>query len=84
MTSSIFVGQGCIVKLGSQIIATSVKSISSCKFFFSVQPHPNFSDIENRQFTIDKVALGLTPINHIRHYAYTKSNGFDSDCWVEF
>lgn len=82
--SSIAVGQGCLVKSGKSQIVTSVKEISPGNMFFSVYPHPNFPSIEDLRFVIIKTALGTTPINYLRHYAYSKSGVFDSNCWVEF
>ena len=81
---SIVVGQGCLLRSGKNQVVTSVREISTGNMFFSVQPHPNFPGIEDLRFVVDKMALGTTPINYLRHYAYSKSGVFDSNCWVEF
>lgn len=80
---SVTVGQGCSVVSGNCRVATSVREISPGNMFFSVQPHPNFPGLEKLRFVIDKTALGMTPINYLRHYAYSKTGSFDSTCWVE-
>lgn len=78
----ILTGQACIVRWGDTAIVTSVKEISTANFFFTVQPHINFSSLVNLRFTTSKIRLGETP-KYLRHYAYTREGVFNSACWAD-
>lgn len=79
----IVTGQGCVVKKNGNNIATSIREISSGRFWFTVQPHPNFPGIENVKFTVDKVSddsRKLAP----KHYQLLSSGSLNTKCWVQF